>query len=294
MKKINLPMEAVKVISDIEVHLDSDKAFANRFDEIVHEYMFNELDIKIALAAVAEIAEEFGENVFTLNFVFLLNNTEELFKRYKEQGISEEIYWRTMDDLRCKLLECKECEGVYGSFVPSWFNGFFRMTRFALGRFQYEMSEFNCEGGYTTRSGHFLEHGSPIVNFHIPSSGISLTDDVRFDSYRRAFDFFKDKFNGGPVVFCCGSWLLYSAHEKFLPKSSNILRFMHDFEIVRSKETDEFNNAWRVFGRYADLPYNQLPRDTSLRKAYADWLEAGNKAGDGYGVIIFDGEKIIT
>ncbi|NLB36646.1 MAG: hypothetical protein GX824_05005, partial [Clostridiales bacterium] len=96
------------------------------------------------------------------------------------------------------------------------------------------------------------------------------------------------------VIFCCGSWLLYPAHEFFLPKGSNILRFMHDFEIVRSRETDEFNNAWRVFGRYANLPYNELPRNTSLRKAYANWLESGNKAGDGYGIFIFDGEKIIT
>lgn len=294
LKKISLPEEAVKVLSDVEARLDSDESFAKRFDKVAHDYMSSNLEINAAVSAIAQIAQDFGENVFTLNFVFLINNSEELLKRYREQSISDKIYWRTMDDLRCKLLECRECEGVYGTFVPSWFNGFFRMTRFALGRFQYEMSEFNCEGGYTTRSGHFLEHGSPIVNFHIPSSGISLTDEVRYDSYRRAFDFLNDKFNGGPVIFCCGSWLLYPAHEFFLPKGSNILRFMHDFEIVRSRETDEFNNAWRVFGRYANLPYNELPRNTSLRKAYANWLESGNKAGDGYGIFIFDGEKIIT
>lgn len=294
LKKISLPEEAVKVLSDVEARLDSDESFAKRFDKVAHDYMSSNLEINAAVSAIEQIAQDFGENVFTLNFVFLINNSEELLKRYREQSISDKIYWRTMDDLRCKLLECRECEGVYGTFVPSWFNGFFRMTRFALGRFQYEMSEFSCEGGYTTRSGHFLEHGSPIVIFHIPSSGISLTDEVRYDSYRQAFDFFNDKFNGGPVIFCCGSWLLYPAHEFFLPKGSNILRFMHDFEIVRSRETDEFNNAWRVFGRYANLPYNELPRNTSLRKAYANWLESGNKAGDGYGIFIFDGEKIIT
>jgi len=293
-EKIRLPKEAVDKVAEIENRLDLDKSFAEKFDRVVHEYMNQDLTIDDALASLREIAEEFNENVFTLNFVFLLNNTEELLNRYRQEGISDEIYWDTMDDLRCKLLECMECEGVPGIFVPSWYNGFFRMSRFALGRFQYEISVFKHPGGYTTKNGHFLDDGSLIINFHIPFSGISLTDEVRYDSYRRAFDFYKDLFGGDRIVLCCGSWLLYPKHEEFLPENSNILRFMRDFEIVRSAESDDFGNAWRVFGRYADLPPEELPKDTALRKAYAEWLEAGNNAGDGYGVIVFDGEKIIT
>lgn len=294
MEKIHLPKEAVDAFTAVENRLDADKAFAEKFDKVVYDYMFDDLIIDEALASISKISAEFGENVYTLNFVFLLNNTEELLNRYREKGISDKIYWDSMDDFRCKLLECIECESVPGLFVPGWYNGFFRMSRFALGRFQYEVSKFEHEGGYTTKNGHFLEDNSPIINFHIPSSGISLTDDIRYDSYKKAFDFYKDLFGGDKVVLCCGSWLLYPKHEEFLPKNSNILRFMRDFEIVRSSENDDFGNSWRIFGRYADLPPKELPRDTSLRKAYAEWLEAGNNVGDAYGVIVFDGNNIIT
>lgn len=294
LNNINVPNEAAAAFAAVESRLDSDKAFSERFDKVVYDYMFDDLIMDEALESLRKIAADFGENVYTLNFVFLLNNTEELLNRYRQEGVSDEIYWNTMDDLRCKLLECMECEGVPGIFVPSWYNGFFRMSRFALGRFQYEVSIFKHEGGYTTKSGHFLKDGSDIINFHIPSSGVSLTDEVRFDSYKRAFNFYKHMFGGDKIVMCCNSWLLYPEQEKFLPENSNILRFLRDFEIVFSKTKDDFGDAWRIFGRHADLPPEKLPRDTALRKAYADWILAGNSTGAGYGVIVFDGENIIT
>lgn len=294
MEKSKFKEEAIIAVNTIENRLDTDEAFALQFDKVVYDYMFNDVSMDNSLSALGKISSEFGENVFTLNLVFLLNNTEELFNRYKKEGISEEIYWDTMEDLRCKLFECMECEGVPGLFVPGWYNGFFKMKRFALGRFQYEVSDFEYEGGYTTKNGHFLKDGSDIINFHIPSSGVSLTDEVRFDSYKRAFNFYKHMFGGDKIVMCCNSWLLYPEQERFLPENSNILRFLRDFEIVFSKTKDDFGDAWRVFGRYADLPPEKLPRDTALRKAYADWILAGNSTGAGFGVIVFDGEKIIT
>ena len=73
----------------------------------------------------------------------------------------------------------------------------------------------------------------------------------------------------------------------------NIRKFLRDFELVYSVETDNFDDIWRVFGRYSKLPYNELPRDTALRKAYAEWLCSGHKSGVGLGLFAFDGEKII-
>lgn len=295
MQRARFPEEASEVFSEVERRLDENPAFAEKFDRIVYNYMFTEPGtMDDAATAMKAVADEFGENIFTLNTVFLLNCSEELLKRFRAAGVSDEIYWDSMDDLRCKLLECMECEGVCGNFVLGWYNGFFKVRRFALGRFQFEKSVFEREGGYTTKSGHYLEDKSLIINFHIPSSGIPLTDDVRYESYRRAFEFYKNDFDGKHIVLCCGSWLLYPKHREFLPPTSHILRFMDDFEIVRESESDDFGNAWRVFGHWADKPLAEWPRDTSLRKAYCEWLEADNKAGSGYGVIVFDGEKIVT
>ncbi len=294
MQRLNFPAQAIESFTAVELRLDSNAAFAEKFDKIVYDYMYPQAhNIGEYLEKVEEVATEFGENVYTLNMVFLLGNTEELLRRYKERGIPEDIYWDTMADLRFKLLECMECKGVPGSFVAGWFNGFFELTRFAYGRFQYEMTEFGRDESFTTKSGITIKKGDPLVNFHIPSSGISLTDDVRLDSYKRAFEHYKDRFGGGPVLFVCGSWLLFPKHREFLPSNSNILRFMDDFELISWAEKDGFSNDWRVFGRYSDLPYAELPEDTSLRKAYKHWLCSGKKTGDGYGVIVFDGEKIL-
>ena len=95
------------------------------------------------------------------------------------------------------------------------------------------------------------------------------------------------------MPFCCGSWLLYPPHYDFLPPQSNILKFMDCFDILRWEDADEFSDCWRVFASYKDLPPAELPRDTSLRRAFADRLIAGGKTGHGFGAFFFDGENIL-
>ena len=75
--------------------------------------------------------------------------------------------------------------------------------------------------------------------------------------------------------------------------SSNIVSFMHDFDIIYSEETSDFDNAWRIYGADGNKPADQLPRNTSIQRAYADWLQNGNKAGWGYGVFLFDGRRFV-
>ena len=290
----NYPEEASKAFSEIEMRLDSESDFGAAFDKLIEDYMINEtIELDPALDAIDELAEEKGINKYTLDFVYIMNCTEILQKRYREKGIPEEIFADGVDDLRCKLLECIECEEVPGTFVAGWNNGFLKMRRFAYGRFQYEISTYDCDFDFITSCGKKLVKGDKFIAFHIPSSGVPLTDEVRLDSYKKAYPHFKDMFPDGKVVFGCHSWLLYPRQREFLPPHLNILKFMDDFEIVCWEERERFSSGWRVFGKDSDLPYDQLPRDTSLRKAYAERLCSGGKTGDGFGVIVFDGEKIV-
>ncbi len=293
MNRLNFPEEAKNAFTRISDRLDADSEFAKPFDAAYHSYMFpTAAEIDTALAAISRTAQKFGESEYTLHMVFILSCMEELYRRYKLFGFSDEIYWESADDLRCKLKECMDCKGVPGTFVAGWNDGLFRMERFAFGRFQFEKDPFTHKGGYVTKCGYKIEENSTVINFHIPSSGIPLTDDVRLDAYKRAYEFFKDGFDG-PVIFCCGSWLLYPEHKKFLPEKSNILRFIDDFEIISVGTNDVFHDAWRVFGKDADLPFAQWPEKTSLQRAFKKWILGGNKTGDAYGIIVFDGEKIL-
>ncbi|MBQ2759930.1 MAG: DUF5596 domain-containing protein [Clostridia bacterium] len=294
MSRYNYPEIAVETFSRVLKRLDDEKDFGDKIDELVTAYMNPENEeLGPFLDKVTELSKEYNENEYTMHFIFLLLCTPILKENYEKAGIPEYLYWDTMDDLRCKLKECIDCEEVAGTFVAGWFNGFFKLERFAYGRFQYEISDCRTEKDYVLSCGKVVKDGDTYIGFHIPSSGIPLTDDVRLDSYKKAYQAYKHLFPDGIVIFGCGSWLLYPPHYDFLPENSNILKFMSDFEIVKYKSKDEFSDGWRVFAKDSDLPIDQLPRNTSLRRAFADWLQAGNKTGDGFGLIAFDGEKIL-
>ena len=291
MARYNYPGEAVSTFTRLQKRAETDPVFGGKLEEIVNGYMYPAADgLSDALHGMTAMAKTFDENEYTMHFLFLLNCMPILKARYDEAGYSEELFYRMADDLRCKLLECIECKGVPGTFVADWNDGTLKMKRFGLGRFQYEVRWTRDDPEITLSDGTVLPAGCKKIGFHIPSSGIPLTDEVRHDSYHRAWEFFRDQFPDGKVVFGCSSWLLYPRHKEFLPEHSNILRFLDDFHIVDSYVSDSFHDDWRVFGRYAGQPFDKLPRDTSLRRAYADWLAAGNKAGSAYGVFVYDGK----
>lgn len=291
-RRTEYPAQAVTVLEAVARRLDTEEEFGKKFEKIRKNYMYGKGRLGKYLAKVEKLAQEHGIHPYTLTEVFLMVCCELLHKRYREAGISEEIYWDGVCDLRYKLVECMECEHQVGTFVGDWNDGFLRMTRFALGRFQFEYSDFGMN--YTTKTGVKIKKGQPCLNFHIPSSGVSLTDDVRMDSYARAWEFFKDmRTPDGYLILTCGSWLLFPGHEEFLDPRSNILRFYHDFEIFEWKEKDNFGDDWRIWGHYSDLPLEERPADTKLRAAYKKWMMDGNKTGYGVGVIILkDGKPL--
>ena len=293
IKYYDYPTDAIALFTEVLEKLDNKKSFARSFDSLIKKFVSHKAVINASLLnSLEKLAIRMGYSPYTLNFVFLLSLTEYLKKQYTLLGIDDKIYYDTMADLKYKLLECIECKGVPGTFVPSWYNGFFRLERVAYGRFQYEIRVIT-DGEYTLKCGRIIKKGDIYLNFHIPSSGVPLTDEIRFASYREAYERVKNLFPDGKVLFGCHSWLLFPNHREFLPENLNIIRFMDDFEIVKWDENDTFKDGWRIFGKDASLPYEKLPKDTRLKKSYAEWLLKGNKTGEGLGFFLFDGEKII-
>lgn len=294
MDYYDYPQEAKELFTQVLERLDSNKSFGRKFDRLYDKFEYHQarLDGKI-FAPLFALSKLMGVSSYTLDFVFLLSLTKELHDQYLLLGIDEKLFWDTMADLRYKLMECIECKKIPGTFVAGWFDGFFRLDRICYGRFQFEVCTYDHDEKFVMSSGYVVNPGDIYINFHIPSSGVPLTDEVRFNSYKEAYSRVKHLFPDGKVLFGCGSWLLYPRHKEFLPESMNILKFMDDFEIVSSGERDDFGDAWRVYGADAELPLEKRPTDTKLKKAYSDWLLAGNKSGSAFGLFLFDGEKIV-
>lgn len=295
MKKLELPEKAEEEFTAVIKKLDTDLQFGREIDKLVMRFMFPKAhDIRRFLEKLPPLAERYSVNENTLQFVFLLLSAEVMAKRYVKQNFPDEVFYETVKDLKYKLQECLVCKGYNGTFVPHWFEGFFRLERFGLGRFQYEHTDIDRD--ITTKSGIKIKKGTKVLFLHIPSSGVPLTDEVRMDSYKKAYNFYKDTpfVKNGNIIFVCHSWLLYKKHYEFLPENSNIIRFMNDFYIYDQYISDEKEDLWRIFGKADKLPYNEMPEDTSLKKAYKNWLIKNDEVGGGAGVIVFDGEKIIS
>jgi len=292
VERIGIPLEAKIEIMKAEKKIISNESIAKIFSRYKIDFMNNNISLNETLIQIGSFSKELEIPEYTLHFIFLINCTDILLSNYEGKQLDKQIFWDSMEDFHYKLMECHEVMGVWGTFVAEWFTGFLNMKRFALGRFQYD--EISYEGDTYKKNGIVLNKGDKVYEFHIPSSGKAFDKSARIASYRKAYEFFGINKKGGILNLVCYSWLLYKELENILPGNSNILDFMHDFDIVLSMDKENFDDSWRIFGKYYKMPLEQLPTDTSLRKAIVGHLASGEKMGVGFGIILFDGNKIIN
>ena len=146
VEKIEIPENAKDEFTSLVKRLDEDLQFGREVDKLVMRFMFPKAhDIRRFLEKLTVLAKKYSTDENTLHFVFLLLSAETLYKRYIKQKISEDVFYDTIKDLKYKLIECIDCKGYNGTFVPHWFEGFYRLERFALGRFQYEYTDTDRE-----------------------------------------------------------------------------------------------------------------------------------------------------
>ncbi len=293
-KHLEFPADAIADIEKIVNKIDSCEKLNEKFTKIVEDFFTPKAhSIGEYLKKIDGLAFGYRFKRYTFHLVFLMVCAERLHELYKENNISEEIYFESVNDIKYKFKECVDCKGVNGVFVAWWATEFFSLERFGLGRYQYDMSTYG-EEDFTTSAGITIKKGDKTLGFHIPSSGVPLTDEVRLDSFKKAYEFFTDfRRDDGLMIFECGSWLIYPPYKDFLPENSNILKFIGDFEIVEAHESEKFGDAWRVFGKYGYKSPKHWPEDTSMRRAFKKHILAGGKTGHGHGIIVFDGEKIV-
>lgn len=243
------------------------------------------MDFKAALADIDIAAEKAGIHKYTAELLFFLCLTGQLKLFYGEQNIDLKIWHDSCMDLHWKLMECHKVYGIWGSFVAWWFSGFFELKLFALGRLQFELIDFPAE--YERVRGSRPEGMTKAINVHIPSCG-KLDMEECHASYRNAAKFFADAFPGDKVAFVCDSWLLFPPHKEMLGPESGIVKFMAEYDIYLRNDSDD--DLWRVFNCMDLSNPDALPEDTSLQRAYRNWILAGKKAGIGEGIFFMQKE----
>ena len=242
-------------------------------------------NIKEQLGLARNLEAELGVHKYTLELLALIPCWAMTRDRYIENGISLDIYYRTVQDMRAKMQECRDVYEVTGIFVGEWYNRFFAVTRFALGRLQFETETYPLDIPFE-KDGVVVKKGDPVINIHIPS-GEPLTEEEAEKSLKFACEFYADYMPENPKVFMMGSWLLDADLMKLLPEG-NLKKFVHRFDVLYEEKNDTFHDGWRVFAKDWEKPADQLPRKTKLQRAIADYLQLGGKLGEGCGFFLYD------
>ena len=233
------------------------------------------LDEKLTLG-MQEGFEQIAKPVhcYEAQMLFYMAFLTGLEEKYRQRHLPDAFFDRVLFDLRAKLLECHTVYGIWGSFVAIWFSRFFNFTLYGIERLEFApfYAECDYEGqGVTVKKGDF------VIDVHIPS-GAPLPYEAVIRSYRAAAEFFDCN------VFVCESWLLYPAHGEMLAECPNLMAFYKDYDVWESGESTD--DLWRIFGAMHEEAPENLPRDTILRRVYADRLEKGLPVGWGKGVYV--------
>lgn len=239
------------------------------------------------LAQCKEIAKDTGIHTYTVEFLMFMCFSRKLRQTYLENGYSEALWWQSMLDLKCKMMVCKSVKNIWGMFVAWWYDGFFRMERFGLGRMEFELFPFPLE--HYEKDGKVLKKGDTVINCHIAKTGEPLSPELVEDAYRQAAEFYKDSFVGKPIPFFCESWLIYSKMDDLLPERSNIRTFKERFEIIHDHLYDkgDYSEMWRLYDMDYTGNLDDFPGNSTLRRNYKQFLKDGGQVGEGYGVFFW-------
>ena len=214
-----------------------------------------------------------------LIFIFMAKKLKEY---YKEVGLSEEMYYITVCDLKYKAIECKLIKGIWGSFVAIWFAGFFECERFGIDNLQFEVIKCGLEYNY---KGIELQKDTKVINIHLPRTGGRLDKNELDATLKKAQEFLAKRYNLDTPVFYCHSWLLHKNIVGAFKEGSNLKYFADKFEMVYCGDYESYSEVWRLFDMDYTEDYSKFPADSSFRRYVIKLME--DKKAFGYGVGVF-------
>ena len=240
---------------------------------------------------------EFFEEVLkkkesNLWFLWLYSNMAcEVYERYMMEGISEEVFWDTFQDIRFWCENTEREFGTLGLAVYEWFYRHIDMVLFRFGRLQFEtmtmeenITKNNCfwqeqrknDGNKYERT-MCIEKGTQVINIHI-AQGEPLT----WEACEKSIEIAKE-FWGDDKPYICHSWLLYPGLDEVLSEKSNIREFRKHFKVLQV-DYKEREAEWRVFGKVLKNVV-EYPEETSLQKRVKEYLLNGKCLGNGWAVL---------
>lgn len=219
----------------------------------------------------------------------ILSVVGELRRCHQAFGIPAEVTDETVAALGPAMAAYREAHGEPGLDI-----GWFQWMRFSGFLFQvgrltvtpYKLCTtpeagplFWLDPHDAKKRGPGFRKGDPALGLHIPSD-TPLSPSACDESLARMRPTFGRRYPGEPLrVATCTSWLLDDRLAEYLPAESNIVSFQRRFELVPGVRPDDGEIARFAFGRALPADLDELPQDTTLRRAVVAHLRAGGHWG---------------
>ena len=191
------------------------------------------------------------------------------YDRYKEMGISDEIYFDTMKCFTRFLGERRMRTGEILFDRGWWTYRQVSMVLFRIGELEYELTNFE---------------GKDAVSIHIPSDAAFVLENVEV-SLRLAADFIQRVYpEYAQAEYFCESWLLSPRLAELVKETSNIRKFQKLFIIKKDMPEDTEYMEW-MFGKESGTSLEELPENTSLQIKTKELMKNGRNIGAGVGIL---------
>lgn len=197
-----------------------------------------------------------------------------LLRWYAEHGIDPDTAAATVADVGAQVAAYRRITGTGGVSTQRWLTLVASGRLLRVGRLQLEVRRLDAE--LAGAAG--LPTGSGALAVHVPATGGPLAPDACDASFAAAPAMLARLHPGlDPQAFVCGSWLLDPGLATVLPASSNIRRFADRFSLLPRGPGERPGSDIRtfLFSAFPDTPVGELPRDSRLRRAVAEAMEAG-------------------
>lgn len=191
------------------------------------------------------------------------------YDRYKELGISDEVYFDTMRCFTRFLGERRMRTGEILFDRGWWTYRQVSMVLFRIGELEYELTNFE---------------GKDAVSIHIPSDAAFVPENVEV-SLRLAADFIQRVYpEYAQAEYFCESWLLSPRLAELVKETSNIRKFQKLFIIKKDMPEDTEYMEW-MFGKEPGTLLEELPENTSLQIKTKELMKNGGNIGAGVGIL---------
>ncbi|MFD8938305.1 acyltransferase domain-containing protein [Streptomyces sp. NPDC059578] len=196
---------------------------------------------------------------------------------HRARGIEDEVSRASLADLGRQIAVHRRRHGETGTTPPGWCSLAFRGELYQLGRLQFQRAQL-LEGlaPFVIEAGLASDPTDLCASLHIPDFRGPLSPDVCDRSLERARSFFARHYPEERYrTAACSSWLLDTQLRTRLRPGSNIVRFQERFRFgPPDSEPDDQSPVAFVFGD-PTVPWDELPRRTSVERAIGDHLRSG-------------------